>query len=61
MIIQDGIARNQAFRENVFSLIVSICNKIPILICGKPGCSKSLSINIVNQNMRGKSSKDEYF
>lgn len=39
------IARNEALCENIFALIVCICNKIPILLCGKPGILTKLQKN----------------
>jgi hypothetical protein len=39
---------NQPLRENFFSCLVCISSHIPILICGKPGTSKTLSLTIVN-------------
>ena len=59
--LPEGIAKNQALRENVFALIVCIVNKIPLFICGKPGCSKSLAIQLVFTHLRGRKSKDPYF
>lgn len=34
-------------------------NKIPILIIGNPGSSKSLSVNILASNLTGKGSQSE--
>lgn len=48
-----GTAKNQALRENIFTLIVCIANKIPLFICGKPGCSKSLAIQLVFKHLKG--------
>ena len=59
--LPEGIAENQALRENVFALIVCIFTKIPIFICGKPGCSKSLAVQLLFNHLRGKNSGDEYF
>ena len=39
-----GTALNQALRENVFTLIPCFVNKIPVFMCGKPGCSKTMSV-----------------
>lgn len=36
-------------------------NKIPIIIVGKPGCSKSLSIRLLATNFRGSNSYEEFF
>ena len=49
-----GIARNKALRENVFVTFVCIMNKIPVFICGKPGCSKTLCIELLISNLKGK-------
>ncbi|OWF52739.1 uncharacterized protein LOC110447384 [Mizuhopecten yessoensis] len=61
MEIPEGIARNTALRENVFVIFVSILNKIPVFIVGKPGCSKSLSMQLIRSNLRGKDSKNDFF
>jgi energy-coupling factor transporter ATP-binding protein EcfA2 len=59
--IEQGIAKNRALLENIFTLFVCINNKIPVFICGKPGCSKSLSIQLIYKSMQGKSSKNKLF
>ena len=56
-----GTAKNKALLENLFSLFCSINVKIPIFIVGKPGCSKSLSVQLIYKSMKGKSSKNELF
>ena len=61
MKISDGTALNLALRENIFAIIPCVLNKIPILICGKPGCSKSLAIQLITSNLRGDKSHDKYF
>jgi E3 ubiquitin-protein ligase RNF213 len=43
--------------ENVFTSLVCLMNKIPILIIGNPGSSKSLSIKMLNSNLRGENSE----
>ena len=59
--LEKGIAKNRALLDNVFSLFVSINNKVPIFIVGKPGCSKSLSVQLINKAMKGSSSKTPLF
>ncbi len=54
LIIENGYAKNKALLENLFALFVCIINKIPLFIVGKPGCSKSLSTQLILQNMKGK-------
>ena len=61
MQLPEGTALNQALTENIFALIPCIINKIPIFICGKPGCSKSLAIQLVFSNLRGHKSVDPLF
>jgi hypothetical protein len=47
MELPEGTAVNTALKENIFAVIPCIVNKIPIFICGKPGCSKSLAITLI--------------
>ena len=59
--IEKGIAKNKALLENIFSLFVAINNKVPIFIVGKPGCSKSLSVQLITRSMRGYLSHNPLF
>lgn len=61
MEIPIGIGKNESLRENVFSIITMILNKIPLLIIGKPGSSKTLAMNLVLKTMKGDRSKEEFF
>lgn len=61
MDIPKGIAKNAALKENVFVLLVCILNKLPLFIVGKPGCSKSLSMQLIKNSMKGKDSKHQFF
>jgi MoxR-like ATPase len=56
-----GIAMNLALRENVFACFVCLINRIPIIIVGMPGCSKSLSVKLLLSNLRGTSSEEDFF
>ena len=56
-----GIALNRALRENLFTIFVCIINKVPLIIVGKPGTSKSLSFQIVYNTMKGKYSEKDFF
>jgi E3 ubiquitin-protein ligase RNF213 len=42
--IEEGIAMNQALMENLFVTIVCILNKVPCFVVGKPGSSKTLTM-----------------
>jgi hypothetical protein len=57
MEIPDGIGINNLLMENVFAMIICILNRIPLFIIGKPGSSKSLSMNLVSKSLKGKCSK----
>lgn len=61
MDLGEGIALNEALRENLFMLLVSIMNQIPILLIGKPGCSKSLAMGVLQSNLNGEVSSKEFF
>ena len=61
MEIPLGIGKNDSLKENVFSIITMILNKIPLFITGKPGSSKTLAMNLVLKSMKGKSSGHDFF
>jgi MoxR-like ATPase len=56
-----GCALNLALRENVFTSLVCLMNKLPVIIVGMPGCSKSLTIRLLASNLRGLGSREEFF
>ena len=56
-----GIAKNRALLENLFTLFACINTKIPLFIVGKPGCSKSLSVQLLFKAMQGDSSDNFLF
>lgn len=49
-----------ALRENVYLMFICLVNKIPLFLSGNPGCSKTLSINLIIEAMRGKDSNEIY-
>ena len=55
-----GIALNEALCENVFMILVSTLNQIPIFVVGKPGTSKSLAMELVQTNLQGKASGNDF-
>ena len=59
--LDKGIAKNRALLENIFSLFIAINNKVPIFIVGKPGCSKSLSFQLITKSMQGSASDNLFF
>jgi hypothetical protein len=56
-----GVALNGALLENVFVLLVCILNRMPVFLVGKPGCSKSLAMQLIFANLRGLDSDDAHF
>ncbi|ORX81683.1 hypothetical protein BCR32DRAFT_244734 [Anaeromyces robustus] len=59
--LDEGIARNKALLENLFSIFVCLNTKIPLFIIGKPGCSKTLSAQLIFKSMNGKYSSRKFF
>ncbi|KAL9656856.1 hypothetical protein ABK040_004390 [Willaertia magna] len=51
--IPGGIAKTQAFSENLFCNIVAIQSVTPLLIVGPPGTSKTLSYSVASQKKKG--------
>ena len=58
--VPEGIAKNKALKENLFLLFFCIINKIPLIICGKPGRSKTLSFKILQNSMKGPLSENSF-
>ena len=59
--LERGTAKNEALLENLFSLFVCIQNQIPLFIVGKPGTSKSMSVQIMYNSMKGRNSSNLLF
>ena len=59
--LEPGIGKNELLKENLFLLFLSVVTKIPLIIVGKPGTGKSLSVQLLYNSMRGKYSKNEFF
>ena len=55
-----GYAKNNLC-ENLFSEFICILLREPLIICGKPGSSKSLSVRLLLNAMKGKKSEIEFF
>eukprot|EP01114_Cavostelium_apophysatum_P014001 TRINITY_DN3512_c0_g1_i9.p1 TRINITY_DN3512_c0_g1~~TRINITY_DN3512_c0_g1_i9.p1 ORF type:complete len:5234 (+),score=1501.00 TRINITY_DN3512_c0_g1_i9:231-15932(+) len=60
-VIPPGIARTNALMENLFCVVVCIDTKIPLIITGPAGCSKTLSFSIAIDNMKGKQSPSAFY
>ena len=59
--MKEGIAKNRALLENIFALFVCVNAKVPLFIVGKPGCSKSLSVQLLFKSMKGEISDNFLF
>ena len=59
--LPDGSALTQALKENVFATIVCTVNRMPLIIVGAPGSSKTFSFNQVIRNLKGEQSIKELF
>ena len=59
--MKEGIAKNRALLENLFSLFVCVNTKVPLFIVGRPGCSKSLSVQLLFKAMKGEVSDNPLF
>jgi len=57
----DGIGNNKMLRENLFLLFISLITNIPLIIIGKPGSGKSLSVQLICKVMKGKYSNSNFF
>ena len=55
-----GIGLNNSLKENIFLMFFSIFSYIPLIVVGKPGCSKSLSIQLIIRIMRGEFSYSNF-
>ena len=55
------IAKNDDLLTNIFVSFICINAKIPLFIVGKPGRSKSLSLQLLLKSMKGEDSDDPFF
>ena len=61
MHIPSGIAKTTALKENILAIILCAVTCTPLIIVGAPGSSKTLSFNLVSDNLKGKESKMELY
>lgn len=60
-LLPPEIAINCALKENVFTMLACLLNKIPLIICGKPGSSKTQAFKILKSTLKGVSSEETLF
>eukprot|EP00494_Astrolonche_serrata_P032190 UN32459 len=51
MEIPKGVATNRSLKENLFMILVCTMTRLPIVLVGKPGSSKTLSMLILRDNL----------
>ena len=56
-----GIAKTEALKENIMSIIICCVTGVPLIIEGAPGTSKTVSFNIAVGNVKGKESLKPIF
>ena len=61
MTLPPGIAKTEALKENVYATVVCTMTRIPLIIVGQPGSSKTLSFKIVSLNLLGQDSPNAVF
>ena len=59
--IEKGIGKTSTLKKIIFLSFISISTNIPLIIIGKPGSSKTLSIKLIIQSMKGKCSENKFF
>ncbi len=59
--VDDDIAMNEALTENLFVTIVCVLNRLPVFLVGKPGTSKTLTLQVISNNLQGKQSPREFW
>ena len=50
--LEPGVALNEALMENVYVVVVSILNLLPVFVIGKPGSSKTLAMTVKTPTQR---------
>lgn len=61
IIVDEGIAMNAALAENLFVTIICILNRLPVFIVGRPGSSKTLTLQVIASNLQGAQSPNEFW
>ena len=59
--IPHGIAKTQGLKENLFATIICTITKIPLIIVGPPGTSKTLSFNLTVSSLNKARNSESYY
>ena len=58
--IEKGYGKNYSLKLNIFLMFFVIYSYISLIVVGKPGCSKSLAVQLILRNMRGEFSDSPF-
>jgi hypothetical protein len=61
MHIPVGIAKTRTLKENLFATVICTTCRLPLIIVGAPGSSKTLSFNLALSNLKGAESRSSFF
>lgn len=61
VVLPPGIAKTDGLKENLLAIILCCVNKVPLIIEGAPGTSKTLSFNTAMANLKGAGSQSDLF
>ena len=61
MHIPVGIAKTRTLKENLFASVICTACRLPLIIVGAPGSSKTLSFNLALANLKGAESRHNFF
>ncbi|KAL4499632.1 hypothetical protein ABPG72_017172 [Tetrahymena utriculariae] len=56
-----SIAFTSTLKENLFMILISVMNNIPVIMVGPPGSSKTQCTRLLYNSMKGSKSKIEFF
>ncbi|KAJ9458845.1 hypothetical protein DIPPA_15027 [Diplonema papillatum] len=59
--VEEGIAMNQALKENLYVTMICVFNRVPVMVVGKPGTSKTLTLQVLASNLRGANSTSAFW
>lgn len=60
MAIQSDVALTFTLKQNIYLVFACILNRIPLIITGFPGLSKTLATNLVLEKLQDNLSEDPY-
>ncbi|CAD7974313.1 unnamed protein product, partial [Amoebophrya sp. A120] len=56
MRLPPDVVVTNTLAENIYVSVIGLLNRDPVYLVGKPGMSKSLALNIIDSNLKGKES-----